>query len=454
MTGARVDLELPCTVCGTPNFGGSNHFVLCDGCDKGFHLICAGGGPLPPNEEAWWCPSCRKGRKEKKEEDGGAKAPPPRRRERVLQEVATPKVDKSARLRRLGLEKLDGEHATRAQAEALWSLATTEETKKAKARVQRRWLAEIKAQGRRPGPEALQLYATTRVLQGLAASTVMREIGMILNMNPDIVLPPNWTATARRAIERAAVPTNKAKDAITAAEVAALMDAAETRPRPAQQSQEEADRLQLRDITFLAVAMASAGRGMHLLALEWDHLRRVWEHEDGRDRAATFGAVGVVPKAKVGGTRITFVESKTDQAGVGRSVDLDYDPSNPRCPTALLLKLHAARRPGQLHVFAELRDKYVAKALSARAMRTRLKGLAKLANLDPARIDRLGLHSLRKGGVTTAREEGATHEQARDQGHWVKGSTAFNRYSLVRGKSKREFAKKVTAAVAKAAGKG
>ena len=54
----RPHADLPCSVCRSPET--ANEMLLCDGCDKAFHLSCL-KPPLEvvPEEEVWLCPRCK-----------------------------------------------------------------------------------------------------------------------------------------------------------------------------------------------------------------------------------------------------------------------------------------------------------------------------------------------------------------------------------------------------------
>ena len=55
---ARPHADLPCSVCRSPET--ANEMLLCDGCDKAFHLSCL-KPPLEvvPKEEVWLCTRCK-----------------------------------------------------------------------------------------------------------------------------------------------------------------------------------------------------------------------------------------------------------------------------------------------------------------------------------------------------------------------------------------------------------
>ena len=57
MTVDHVAAELPCEVCGSPSLAAP--MLLCDGCDRGYHISCL----QPPLEQVppgdWYCPDCQ-----------------------------------------------------------------------------------------------------------------------------------------------------------------------------------------------------------------------------------------------------------------------------------------------------------------------------------------------------------------------------------------------------------
>ena len=88
---ARVPVgkeEEPCGACGTSAAAGGGRLVVCDGCERGFHLACAGvSGRLSAGEE-WVCGECVDGGVRSKRWPLGLKA-----KKRILDINASPPSD-------------------------------------------------------------------------------------------------------------------------------------------------------------------------------------------------------------------------------------------------------------------------------------------------------------------------------------------------------------------------
>lgn len=477
----RADEMRTCVICDETAFDETHFpFIFCSGCDLGCHLECVGEREVPAEDEPWYCRPCRKNKTKEGSRAcrGCGRVEPPtarsvlvscsicweawhascaqrtgaptgkwvcpfclrRDRSRERQPVrAEHRLDKK---RRRGAIRLMGSGvATRAEVERLLEAADAPATKRRKQALRQSFMTTV---GQRPIDQAsIEVFAATRVKRGAAAATILQEIGMLAAMQPEAISDPHRYRRLKRAVLRNADVAHRAKLPIRPAEVTALMASIQT-TRYKARTPREAERMRLRDLTFFSVLFSAIPRASELSGLRWACVKRLWL------RADDILEEGPLEKRLSGGQfvglRLYFEESKTDPAATGQHADLELSSlDEDHCAVKLLLRLWAAKRAGQQHVFADQREDRQPVQIQAATFRSIFRRLAR-GCLSKERLGHLSLHSFRKGGTTTARDGGATIEQLKAQGRWR--SAAHLDYTAVEGRGALVFSNKVQNALA------
>lgn len=442
-----------CARCNEAGWSAKNVFVGCDGCERGWHISCARWCMPVTEDDPWYCPDC-KGGPGAGGDVGGAgpvggaqraaandSQPPAARFKTTFVSAPPPKLDKKKRREAAGLK--DGTVATLEDRDRLLDNSLAPKTRQKYQRVKEKFLAHAERTQLGVTVDALELYATQRVLDGVAGTTVKGDVSIVKATIPELVVPADRSKRLGRAIDRMAEQPDCAKSPITPAEVVELLHQVETRPYAARSNlaRDVERKMRLRDRVFFLLAFLGIPRGVEMAKIEWDHLRAVWGRP-GEELLTQM--IDWVPPPRLGfelyGLRLYWVESKGDLKGKGqwaavRNVE-DVGPRNN--PVQLLLDLYRARRPNQRHVFVDMRPGFSLSAMSESTFRDRLKFLLETF-LPEDRVRQLSLHSLRKGGSSTAANAGLPYFQIVQQGRWVSDRTPLRFYTRLSDESSFDF---------------
>lgn len=440
MGGNEVDNDRPCTACQRSEWEDEeNPFVFCDGpdCTAAWHLFCAGDLELPEEHEDWLCPTCRM-------------SEPRSAAERVtFNAAARPSVDKQSVRAKHGL--LDGGRPDPADVPRLLSAATTDETKKKKERVLRTFHEMCREIGRQVDENTIITYASWRVKNLIAAKTIKQEVGIICAAYPGVHIEPRRLQEIDRAIVRLADVPRKEKLPITPDELRKLHDAIWQHTPGGKASERSVLSFRTRDWTFFLLAFVTMARGEELAKLRWSHVHLKWLLADGDviETQIGQGLAGLEEKGVLAGAVVHVIDSKSDQGGEGRPVQVYYDAQADEhdCPVKMLLALHALKRTDQEFVFAETRERLPATGLTEGTFRTKLKDYCSF--LRPERLEKLALHSFRKGGATTAKAAGATLEEIKGHAGWKSDEVPALHYLYESDQALLDVSKKVTHAFKK-----
>lgn len=390
-----------------------NPFVYCDGeaCRgkaAGWHLFCTGDIRLPAPREKWFCPTCRKS------EPMAAPTTWAGRESYVA--AARPKLNKAKRRAEAGLA--EGGLATAEETERLLAAASAPATRAKAEQVSKRFKETMSAlQASDQDPGAVERYAASRVKQGKAASTIKQEIAILHRAHPQTRPDPDRTRTLMRAVDRLADQPDAKKAPITANEMHQLHG--EIVRVAATKGGAEGRHLKARDWAFYLLMFLGLLRAGEAVALDWADVLLLWEPSPGaplvekefgwRPRDNTLRPVGAL---------LVIKESKTDRGAKGQSVRIKAGSEDDfRCPVRALRELWEFSAPPFTAVFVETRNRKPTR-MTDDTLRRRFKEYA-AAFIDPKRVEKLSLHSFRKGGASTAANQGAKLNDVQEHGRWV-----------------------------------
>lgn len=411
----EVDNDTPCERCGDASFHdtGPRAMVLCDHCDSGYHLGCL----RPPRKRRptglWWCPECLEklaGPRAASPADDPVELEGTQRlgRDHTFEFAQEPRFDKT-QLRAEALLHEVGPFPTEQDLRRVlgyrWATGTSKAYKAAYGR-----FCKFCADGNYElrAVHSLALYGVARIAQGVSAETIRRDFVAIRQSQEAWEGDPSELVKLQKAATRLAPVPSQAKAPLTP-------DLMERLRRTIFAWETHGPRirslwLRVRDWTFYLLGTLGFFRGREVAALEWRHLR--FQGPPGARTSVT----------------VRVVQSKTDPAGEGRDVPVSALADGPpyHCPVRSLEKLQLAAS-GDGPVFTTV---YQGKeSVQTRTMLKRLhRYLAKILP-DSSAVKRFGLHSMRKGGATTALQVGVPVEQIKLQGRWK--SDAVFRYLKV-----------------------
>lgn len=404
-TPFMTDDDAPCVVCGDAGWSARRRrtaFVFCDGCNDAYHLKCAELPVLPAEGVSWFC----------KKDTCAARA----RGGATFAGARRPRVNKAERRARLGLGADDGVPSAEEAQQLLQHAVSAATTKKrdSSRRLLEGFLTKI-------GSDKIDEMTLVRLVlwrtgQGLSAGTIEDETRRLLVDHPGLNQAP--IDEALKFAKRYADVPSEAKEPLTLERLEQLKkDIMESEPEL--KDQKERDHVRARDWTFYLVSFAALLRGSETAALLWEHVRITWTIGDQVREERMIGE-----DLEQAGGRPTFatiyvVESKTDQEGRGAPVRIAARPGATRldCPVQMLRHLWTLRRPEQLHVFAEVRARAKPIGLKADTFRSRLKKYLAQRMTAPD-LERISLHSLRKGGATAAAANRLPLRLIKHQGRW------------------------------------
>lgn len=440
-----------CTRCGTANHGEGNIFAFCDGCNAGWHLTCARHFTPLAEDAEWIGPCCIRGQTAPTATGRREVRSTPMRTETrprfatTFKSAPRPILDKTLMRQAVGLVEGAPVNLEMARRVLDNGLATSSLRKREIEVLEFERVRQENGLGY--DHDALDVFAVSALQRGLASSTINQKVGVVKAALPFIDVPEHRAKRLRQAIDRFGNVSSGAKKPITPHEVQLIMDAASSQQFSEAMDAATKERIVRRDRAFFALAFAAVPRGAELAALEFEHVRAVWAPPGGALTALRLGEPAP-PGWTMIGLRLHIIQSKTDQAGVGRAaeVELSDQPQSERCPARLLLQLYQHRREGQLFVFAEQREHLRPGPISAGTFRSKLRRFASTC-MPQERVEELSLHSFRKGGVTAARKAGATVEQTRTAGGWSAKTTTNFDYTWVDDEDAFAFSNKTVKAI-------
>lgn len=397
----EMDAKCPASGCQRGSDFQSEDMVACDMCNNAYHLSCAGLTAVPLGD--WLCPVC-----------GPFCAA---RQPRPLSAVTFDASRATKRVKRERREKAqiaEGGLPTLQEVEQLRKAAVSDATRKKIEAVDRSFTSLMQQLGvPRNSGSAVALYITWRVKNGLAEQTILGEISSLKRV-PGVVMPEeNELQDLTRAVKRLAENPGNAKDPIRLDEMVLLR-------RQLLLGWKDDDELehvrQLRNWAYFFLAFVGMLRANELLSLRWTDVSFGWKEASAlheRDPGVASGGALVHATLKI-------VASKTDVEARGQTVRIlaGSHGALSDCPVRLLQRLRSSALTRGPFVFEDLRPTNAPKPLQYATMLHLFKDNLALAGLAPDRVERLALHSLRRGGATAAMAAGASIREIMTHGRW------------------------------------
>lgn len=449
--GARGGVrETFCGVCSFFMCSDENEMLFCDGpgCRNGYHQHCLGITAIPAG--SWLGPCCSGASAGKKRPGSDATLTPGKRAAGDLGQpldptydvARPPKLDKSVRRAAAGL--LPGGLPSRAEVDRLADASVKPETRGERDRIQRAFRDFLVEMGEPLDSEgAYGLYLAWRVKAGIAIRTIQKEASAVKKIEGIRLPPAARLRDLMQGVRRLAEAPGDAKDPITLSELRLLKDQL---LKGFAEDGKEGSRRKLRNWTYFVTAFVGFFRPTELLDLQWSHVRVGWIVGG----AVQDYLIDVFPSADPGSelpVRLTIFlpESKTDTEAQGQRVYIprSADPDRTNCPLRLIRRLYLFSR-GKF-VFEEQRASYEPRGLTDDTMRTVFNKALTAAGVSKARLERLSLHSFRRGGATAAAALGVSIHQRKTIGRW-KSDIAFL-YALVSDQQATEASSSLLASV-------
>lgn len=394
----------PCVGCGREECDTDDEEdqIFCDGCNACFCLGCASLSAVPDGD--WFGECC-------------TVAPAPIDREPTFEIARRPRLDK----KRLRLEEVgfadNNEPATAEEVAKFKQAFIKKKTRLGQEKVMKRLTDHARQLRLDPcSTEALDHYVAWRVKCGRASSTILKEISALRQLGQVQMHSDLEMRRLIQSVRRLADCPSESVDPITLSEMRLLRDQT-IGPRWRNDGSETSHR-QLRNWTFFLLAFVGMFRSKELLELRWDDIVLTW-HLGGESLDLAFDA-RPPPRAQLVHATLYVLQSKMDVDAKGEPVRIraDVDYGLRFCPVHLLLELRTLARPGQEHVFAETRRNYAPKGLGYDCFLNAFKDNLRDAGVPPSRLQRLALHSFRRGGATAAAAAGASIRQIKAHGRW------------------------------------
>lgn len=399
--GLRVDEDLPCEICGEIEpTEGRGPMLACDCCAKGACRGCLGLEVVPTGK--WYCPTCSPWFEQ-------ARPGPPE--PSTFEAARPPRLDKSERRREAGLGQ--GGLPTLDDVQRLKDAAVAPSTREKMEQVQRSFNKMTKDLNLDPAsPDAFALFVAWRVKNGKAEQTIKSEMSMLRGLSGVKVPPEEELKRLSRAVTRLAECPGNAKDPITPHEMLILR---REMMKGWVDDGEERHVRQLRNWCYCLLAFVGMFRPSELVELQWSSVLLSWR--TGTRTVETH--VGAGPEGgELTHATLHLLKSKTDPGARGQVVRIAAGAHHDMmdCPLQLMLKLYRHRRGN--FVFEEVRKTYAPSSLTPDPFANAFKSALEAGNVSRERIDRLSLHSFRRGGATAADECGASIREIKTHGRW------------------------------------
>lgn len=414
-----VNLDEPCQVCRRTEPTHGNDMLACDGCNYCYHQLCLSPkiqGAIP--EGAWLCPECARHAARVATAQGKAADPSHRARaEEPTYEVARPpRLNKATRREAAGL--VAGTRPTMATVQLLKAAALAPSTQLKHASVRRsvqrfadKYDYDIKQDG------FFELYVCHRVQDGLAEQTILDDMSIMKTIEGVKVPPDKEVKKLAQAVRRLAEAPGERKDPITANEMRLLRDQlmADWRDDGSEDSVRR-----LRNWTHMLLSFVGMLRPGEAINLQWEHVQLGWKEKTPHAVAQDYSIDARPADHDLVHATLWLCESKTDPGARGQLVRVAAGHAHglKDDPVRLLMLLRRHARPGQLHVFSEVRHALHPAGLCTKTMTNTLNTTLEAAGVSRDRRERLSLHSFRRGGATAALASGETIRAIKTHGRW------------------------------------
>lgn len=428
-----LPLDVPCVSCGGLESVKGNVMLACDGCNDAYHQRCIKLAVVPSGD--WFCPDCHlffkgthgarrapgAGRDQATAEEGtGAKPPQAVKTQAQAQDVPLtyvssrrPRLDKAKRRAAAGLE--GGRVPTAVDVQRLKDARYAPSTQRKHASVKNSIEKFAKGAGVKITDKGFfDLYVVHRVMEGFAEQTILDDMSIMKQIKGIVVPPEQELRKLAQGVKRMADAPGERKDPLTLDDMALIRR--ELMQGWVEDGSERSHR-RLRNWTCLLLSFVGMLRPGEAMNLAWEHVHLGWQV----GRAIQEMGIDARPGGRLVYATLWLVESKTDPAAKGQLVRITAGSGSSLLeddPIKLLLKLRALSRPGQTHVFAEVRAKHPPHGLSEGTMRNTLDETLEAAGVSAERRDRLSLHSLRRGGASAAAASGASMREIKAHGRW------------------------------------